>query len=328
MLRFDSKKIIYEFLNICRNYKRTSMLTISPIINSKPRYFNKLNHSHVGSYNKSNSPSVSFGANFTYDKLDKSKWYDTYIKYGNEKNCEAKVLRNLFNTKFNPVQSINVVDIGSGNGLLSGKIITDLSEIYPQNYLNYTAIDNSEKLLKIFAGNCQSKSDKVKIQTILQDFFAKNNDVGKYDYAIAAHSMYRSDLIPSIQTIQRTLSDKGKAFIIRSHPDSLMNYFRDKYHTETDALKSLHPTRTYMIPDLLKQTLEQEQINHKIIEVPYQIKLPTNSTDLKNILSFIIDTPIERLNPANIQALLADVERLGNDGMLHCKNNIFMIAKR
>lgn len=304
------------------------MLTISPIIHSKPRYFNKLTHNQVGSYNKPNSSSVSFCANFTYDKLDKSKWYDTYIKYGNEKDSEAKILRSLFNTKFNPRQSINVVDIGSGNGLLSGKIITDLSEIYPQNHLNYTAIDNSEKLLKIFTENCQAKSDKIKIQTVLQDFFADNKDVGRYDYAIAAHSMYRSDLIPSVQTIQTTLSDEGKAFIIRSHPDSLMNYFRDKYHTETDSLKSLHPTRTYMIPDLLKQALEQEQINHKIIEVPYQIKLPKNLTDLKNILSFIIDAPIERLHPENFQALLADVERLGKDGMLHCKNNIFVIAKR
>lgn len=304
------------------------MLTISPIINSKPRYFNKLSHNQIGSYNKPNSSSVSFGANFTYDKLDKSKWYDTYIKYGNEKDSEVKILRSLFKTKFNPVQSINVVDIGSGNGLLSSKIITDLSAIYPNNHLNYIAIDNSEKLLKIFAENCKAKSDKIKIQTVLQDFFADNKDVGRYDYAIAAHSMYRSDLIPSVQTIQTTLSDEGKAFIIRSHPDSLMNYFRDKYHTETDSLKSLHPTRTYMIPDLLKQALEQEQINHKIIEVPYQIKLPKNLTDLKNILSFIIDAPIERLHPKNLQALLANVERLGKDGMLHCKNNIFMIAKR
>lgn len=223
---------------------------------------------------------------------------------------------------------MSVVDIGSGNGLLSSKIINDLSKIYPQNNLNYTAIDNSEKLLKIFADNCKSKNDKIHIQPVLQDFFIDNRDAGKYDYAIAAHSMYRSDLIPSVRTIQTTLSDEGKAFIIRSHPDSLMNYFRDKYHTETDSLKSLHPTKTYMIPDLLKQALEQEQINHKIIEVPYQIKLPKNSVDLKNILSFIIDAPIERLHPKNLQALLSDVERLGKDGMLHCKNNIFMIAKR
>ncbi len=304
------------------------MLTISPFINSKYQYCNNIKPKQQAIlHNKPNYSNVSFGANFTYDKLDKSKWYDTYIKYGNEKDSEAKVLKTLFNTNFNPQQTINVVDIGSGNGLLSDKIITDLSEIYPQNHLNYTAIDNSEKLLKIFTTNCKAKTDNVQIQPVLQDFFADNKDIGKYDYAVAAHSMYRSDIIPSVQKIQTTLSDKGKAFIIRSHPDSLMNYFRDKYHIETDSLKSLHPNKTYMVSDSLKQALEDEKINHKIIEVPYQIKLPKDSTDFKNILSFIIDAPIERLHSTNLQALLSDVEKFGKDGMLHCKNNVFMIAK-
>lgn len=288
----------------------------------------KFNYTNGFCSNLSNRTNLSFGANFTYDKLDKSKWYDTYIKYGNEKESEAQVLKTLFDTKFNPQQTINIVDIGSGNGLLSGKVIANLTETYPQNQLHYTAIDNSEKLLKIFTANCKSQNDNVLIQPILQDFFADNRDINCYDYAIAAHSMYRSDLIQSLWTIQATLSDKGKAFIIRSHPDSLMNYFRDMYHIETDSLKSLHPTKTYMIPDLLKQVLENEKITHKIIEVPYQIKLPKVPNDLKNILSFIIDAPIERLHPVKLKSLLADVEKLSKDGMLHCKNNIFMVAKR
>ena len=67
------------------------MFTISNNLTNTPQYINanKSNGNHNIYSHMHKKANLSFGANFTYDKLDKSKWYDTYIKYGNEKESEA-----------------------------------------------------------------------------------------------------------------------------------------------------------------------------------------------------------------------------------------------
>ena len=309
------------------------MLAITPIQNSY--YRNNLKQNNNNLSNKVEYRNIDYLPNAylpfwgksTYDKAQKSLWYDTYIKYGNEKASEAGILRQLFDKDFEVGETVKVVDIGSGNGLLSKRVIHELNEVYPLNDIDYTAIDNSKDLLNIFKQNCKSNSDNVKIHAKFSDFFKDEQGENKYDYAIAAHSMYRKDILPAIYTVQKTLKPGGKAFIIKSHPNSLMNYFYDKYHIETDPKKLAKEHKSYKVPDVLPDILDNNSIEYRTYPVPYEVKIPDNLNDLKLLLSFIIDTPFDNLSKSKQFELLEDIDTFTYDGYLHCKNNIYEIGK-
>ena len=77
------------------------MLAITPIQNSY--YRNNLKQNNNNLSNKVEYRNIDYLPNAylpfwgksTYDKAQKSLWYDTYIKYGNEKASEASILRQL-----------------------------------------------------------------------------------------------------------------------------------------------------------------------------------------------------------------------------------------
>lgn len=282
----------------------------------------------------------------SYDKDQKSQWYDAYIKLGNEKKEESTKIGELMNSRFFPSKSepIAVLDIGSGNGFLSKKVIHQLLQKFPGRTISYDGVDNSTDLLSLFTKACTSEPKNVITTSILQDFFKEKQQEGKYDFVVAAHSMYRKDLNTAVHTVQDSLKPGGMAFIIRSNPSSLMNYFYDKYHIENDANK-MHHNKSFMADDTMVRALREEKIDCKKIGVPFSITIPYDLKDfeesvkpkgiiaeeykdLKNVLSFIIDTPLEEtIKNGKFSELIDDMSNVITNGKMHALNNLFMLTK-
>lgn len=286
----------------------------------------------------------------TYDNTYKSRWYNQYIECGNEKANEADAIEQELDylTFYKNNETISVIDIGAGNGLLSKKIIDKLIKKFPQNRINYVAMDNSKELSELFLLNLSnyftSAPPSCKITALTADYFSDEHN-NKYDIVIAAHSMYRNDMNKSVRRIVNSLNKKGTAFIIRNNSGSIMSYLYDKYHVQNAANK-IHPQKTFMCEDSMIKVLEEEQINYKMIGIPFSVKLPGDLKEFKkniienngvvkkehyniaDILSFIIDSPLDEIiKQKRFNEFISDLQNISADREIFSLNNLFIIKK-
>jgi precorrin-6B methylase 2 len=234
-----------------------------------------------------------------------STWFDTFVQHTNQKEETARLFYSLFTKlrrKDYPLDK--VLDIGCGNGSLSAKIVSILTQLNP--LASYEAIEYDIKYVrwvlqalkethierhKIVLGNCFGK-----------DIKELSNDA---NIIIVSNVAYYAKDISSFceEVIKKLKKENSLVVFIHESSSSDMNTLRSKYgaKVQTDTVNEIEKYLRDQKVEYYNFTIESElefplkSIEH-IKSLAYECKLAGVTTnglnDIQMLVEFVVQTPL------------------------------------
>lgn len=308
-----------------------SLCRLTPVLNNKNTQ--KVDENNLLPRQCNSIPLFAFKGQVKLDN-DYDKWFKSYLKFVDEKFSIANEIIDVvsepqFYNSLNEKDTIKVLDIGCGNGVLTQNYLNGISKIFPSKNIEVDALDVNKNLIKDFRENNYNLSSNIQIDLQKKDFFKSSNN-NKYDLIIASHVMYYTDdLSDSLNKIESSLSDDGKAIIFHhSGEDCILSELRAKYNSESMA--NLKQSKDDISTnDIIKSTLEKENINHKSKKQFFNLYFPQNdkTQDFRNLISFLADKPFMELVKENkIAPFINEIkEKVDDDNALKLNNNMYIL---
>lgn len=275
---------------------------------------------------------VNFTAQVNFDN-NYDEWFKTYLKYTDEKASIANAVSGVitssdFYENLKNKSCIKVLDIGCGNGVLTRKVLNGIAGIFPHKPVVADAFDVNTKLLTDCRCSCSNLNPDVQINIQKRDYFNDGTINGKYDIILASHVMYYTDDIPgALLKIRSNLSDNGKAIIVHHSGDGcILSHFRAKYNPSSAANLN-QSEKEIASEDIIASALDNQKIAYSVGKQNFVLKMPDNRKDVKNLVSFIIDKPFEKLQrEQKAGEVIKDISaNLDGENCLHLFNNMYVI---